>query len=415
MFSLLNLHWENCTIFVEAMMRLSDRSSQWIFYLAAGFNFGAVFLRSILVYGGNPELILVLGVLLFWLVLFVSEPAITDKWSRYFPLYLVIQTGLIFTLLGLPDSTDFFAALFVIPSMQIMQRLSSKTWLWGLWIGLCAMATTLLLLKSNGNQAFALVLIYTAGIVFYGFYAKATRQAQVTRGENLALAGELQEANQKLQAYSAQMEQLVVARERNRLARDLHDSVTQTVFSMNLTTQSALLMLEREPARVGSQLDRLSQLARNALSEMQLLISELKPEEAGSESLVVDLRRLMTGGHFPEDFSIDFEIRGNQPLGRAEEQYLFNIVQEALNNIIKHAQTRNARVRLHLIDPMWIEVEDQGRGFDLQQAQDNSSRLGLQSMRERAAEIGWDLQIRTSLGAGTCVRVEKLSEEMRQV
>ena len=397
------------------MIRLSDRSSQWIFYLAAGFNFGAVFLRSILVYGGNPELFLILGMLLFWLILFVSEPAISKKWSRYFPLYLVLQIGLIFFLLGLPASADFFAALFVIPSMQIMQRLNSKTWIWGTWIGLCALGTTLLLLKSNGSQAFALVLIYTAGNVFYGFYAKATRQAQMTRVENLALARELQEVNRKLQAYSAQMEQLVVARERNRLARDLHDSVTQTVFSMNLTTQSALLLLEREPAKVLSQLERLSQLARNALSEMQLLISELRPEEAGSEGLVADLKRYLAGGHFPEDLSIDLEIKGEQSLGLAEEQSLFHIVQEALNNVVKHAQAQEAQVRLHLTEPMWIEIEDQGRGFDLQHAHDDSSRLGLHSMRERATEIGWDLQIRTSPGTGTCIRVEKLPKEARQV
>jgi signal transduction histidine kinase len=397
------------------MKPLSERSSQWIFYLAAGFNFGAVFLRSMLVYGGNPELFPVLGMLLFWLVLFVSEPAISDKWSGYFPLYLVIQTGLIFTLLGLPDSTDFFAALFVIPSMQVMQRLSSKTWIWGGWIGLCTLATTLLLLKSNGNQAFALVLIYTAGNVFYGFYAKATRQAQITRVENLALARELQETNQKLQAYSAQMEQLVVARERNRLARDLHDSVTQTVFSMTLTTQSALLLLEREPARVGAQLDRLGQLARNALSEMQLLISELKPEDAGGKGLVANLRRYLAGGYFPEDLSIDLEVQGDQSLGQVEEQNLFRIVQEALNNIVKHAQTCKAQVRLHLTEPMWIEIEDQGRGFDLQYARGDGRRMGLHSMRERATEIGWDLQISTSPGTGTCVRVKKLPEEVRQL
>jgi signal transduction histidine kinase len=396
------------------MIRLSERSSQWIFYVAAGFNFGAVFLRSILVYGGSSELFLVLGVLLFWLVLFVGEPAISNKWSRYFPFYLILQTGLIFILLGMPDSADFFAALFVIPSMQIMQRLSSKKWIWGGWIGLCALATTLLLLKSNGNQAIALVLIYTAGNVFYGFYAKATRQAQITRAENLALARELQEANQKLQAYAAQMEQLVIARERNRLARDLHDSVTQTVFSMNLTTQSALLLLEREPVRVAAQLDRLSQLARNALSEMQLLISELKPEDAGRKGLVADLRRYLAGGYFPEDLSIDLEVQGELSLGQVEEQNLFRIVQEALNNIVKHAQTCKAQVRLHLTEPMWIEIVDQGRGFDLGHAQGNSRRLGLHSMRERASEIGWDLQIRTSPGAGTCVRVEKLPDEVRQ-
>jgi signal transduction histidine kinase len=394
------------------MLRLSERSSQWIFYLAAGFNFGAVFLRSILVYGSGPELFSVLGVQLFWLVLFASEPAISNKWSGYFPLYLVLQTGLIFALLGMPDSADFFAALFVIPSMQVMQRLSSKLWIWGGWIGLCALVATLLLLKSNGNQAFALVLIYTAGSVFYGFYAKTTRQAQITHAENLTLAQELQDANQKLQAYSAQIERLVVARERNRLARDLHDSVTQTVFSMNLITQSALLLLEREPVRVAAQLDRLGQLTQNALSEMQLLISELKPEEAGEKGLAADLRRYLAGGHFPEELSIDLEVQGNQSLGRDEEQSLFHIVQEALNNVVKHGRTCKAQVRLHLTEPVWIEVEDQGRGFDLGQAQ-NSGSLGLHSMRERATEIGWDLQIRTSPGEGTCVRVAKLPEEVR--
>ena len=393
------------------MIRLSDRSSQWIFYLAAGFNFGAVFLRSILVYRGSPELFPVLGVLLFWLVLFASEPAISNKWTRYFPLYLFLQTGSIFTLLGIPDSTDFFAALFVIPSMQVMQRLGSRIWV--VWIGLCALVTTVLLLESYGNQTYALVLIYTAGSVFYGLYTKATRQAQITRLENLALARELQETNQKLEAYSAQMEQLVVARERNRLARDLHDAVTQTVFSMTLATQSASLLLERNPEKVGAQLDRLGQLSRNALSEMQLLISELKPELAGRGGLVAALRSYLAGGHFPENMTIDLEVQGEQVIGYAEEQSLFHIIREALNNVVKHSQASKTQVRVHLNEPSWIEVEDDGRGFDLQQAQ-SSGRVGLPSMRERSEEIGWDLRIRSSPGAGTCIRVEKLPEKERQ-
>jgi signal transduction histidine kinase len=180
-----------------------------------------------------------------------------------------------------------------------------------------------------------------------------------------------------------------------------------------LTTQSALLLLEREPARVATQLERLGQLARNALSEMQLMISELRPEEAVDKGLVADLRRYLAGSHFPEDLSIDLEVQGELSLEQVEEQNLFHIVQEALNNIVKHAQTCKAQVRLHMTEPMWIEIEDQGQGFDLGHVQ-NSGRLGLHSMRERATEIGWDLQIRTSPGAGTCVRVEKLSDEVRQ-
>jgi signal transduction histidine kinase len=276
------------------------------------------------------------------------------------------------------------------------------------------LVTALLLAETYEGQTFALVLIYTAGNVFYGFYARATLRAQTARMENLALAQELQEANQKLQAYSTQIEKLVVARERNRLARDLHDSVTQIVFSMTLTTQSALLLLDRDPARVEAQLDRLSHLTQNALSEMQLLISELRPEEVNKGGLVADLRRYLADGHFPENLSVDLEAQGEQSLELAEEQALFHIIQEALNNIVKHSHTSKAQVRLHLNEPMWIEIEDHGQGFDLQEAQ-SSGRVGLLSMRERAAEIGWGLQIITSPGAGTRVRVEKLPVAERQV
>jgi signal transduction histidine kinase len=97
-------------------------------------------------------------------------------------------------------------------------------------------------------------------------------------------------------------------------------------------------------------------------------------------------------------------------LAPAEEQILFRIAQEALNNIVKHAQASQAWIRLHLADPFWMEIEDRGQGFDLQRAR-NSGRVGLASMDERAAEIGWRLQVITAPGAGTRVRVDKPTGE----
>jgi signal transduction histidine kinase len=391
--------------------RSASRSFQWIFYLAASFYFGAVFLRSILIYRESPELLWVLGMLLIWLALLASEPQITRRWSSYFFIYLVIQTFLISILLSTPGYPDFIAALFAVLSMQVMLHLNTR--LAAVWIILCAMGMALLMAKVYGSQTIALVLIYTAGNVFYGAYSRATRHAQETHAQNQALAQELKEANQKLQSYSAQLEQLAVARERNRLARDLHDSVTQTVFSMTLTTQSALMLLKRDPGRAAAQLDRLSQLARSALAEMQVLITELKPQEATTGGLTGTLRNYLADDRFSENLSISLEVEGEGSLTPAEEQGLFHIIQEALNNIVKHAQTSEAQVRLHLNEPMWIEIEDCGRGFDLQQAQ-HRGRVGLLSMRERVAEVGWDLQIRTAPGVGTCIRVQKLLEKVRQ-
>jgi signal transduction histidine kinase len=175
---------------------------------------------------------------------------------------------------------------------------------------------------------------------------------------------------------------------------------------MNLTTQSALLLSEKDPQRVRAQLAQLSQLAQSALAEMRLLISELPAEEIARGGLVSALRQHLAGSRFPEDLSVSLEAEGDQPLAPAEEQGLFRIAQEALNNVVKHAQASHAQVRLRLTEPPWMEIEDWGRGFDLQQEQDGS-QVGLIYMRERAAEIGWDLQITTSPGSGTRIRVEK--------
>jgi signal transduction histidine kinase len=259
-------------------------------------------------------------------------------------------------------------------------------------------------------EGMALTLVYTAVNVFLGSYVLATQRAQVARAQSHALAQELQEANRQLQASAERLEQLAVARERHHLAHELHDSVTQTIFSMTLTTQSALLLLDRDPCQVSLQLDRLTDLAHSALAEMHALISELRPEEKATGGLAAALRRHLAERRLPESLAVSLEVEGDQPLEPAEERSLFRIAQEVLNNIVKHAQASQAHIRLHLTEPFWMEIEDQGRGFDLQQARAGGragGQLGLISMDERAAEMGWDLQVITSPGAGTRIRVEK--------
>lgn len=382
---------------------MGKHSSQWIFNLAASFYFGAVFLRSILIYRGTPEFVPILGFLSIWLILAVSQPTLSRKWTQYFPIYLVIQTLPVFVLLTLSDESDFFAALLIILSMQVMLYLNSR--IGGLWIGFCGVLMILLMARNYGPEAIALALIFTAGNVLLGSYALATLRAQAARNQNQALAQEVREGNQQLESYVAQLEGMAAARERNRLARELHDSVTQTVFSMTLAAQSASLLLERDPTKVGAQLDHLNKLAQSALTEIQTLVSELKPEEKAKGGLIHDLRQYLAGSRFQGRLSISLDVEGNEPLGQAEEQSLFRIVQEALNNTMKHAGVNCAQVRLHMAEPFWMEIEDRGRGFDSQRTQ--SGGIGLSSMCERAAGIGWDLQIITAPGAGTRIRVEK--------
>ena len=126
-----------------------------------------------------------------------------------------------------------------------------------------------------------LIMIYTAAGFFFGSYTAFIRQAETARSENQRLLTELRAAHEQLRAYSAQAEELAVVQERNRLARNLHDSVSQTVFSMTLLAEAVRMLCDRDVSRATSELDGLAALAQSALSEMRSLIFELRPAPAG--------------------------------------------------------------------------------------------------------------------------------------
>jgi signal transduction histidine kinase len=154
------------------------------------------------------------------------------------------------------------------------------------------------------------------------FLVMLTTRRLSPHSQNQALAQELDAANSQLRATLSQLEKLAVARERNRLARELHDSVTQTVFSMNLSSQSALLLYERDLSQVEGQLNRLNQFAQSALSEMQILISELRPKTQRISFLT--LRQHITDRNLQGS-----PLRDVQGMGHyTEEQGLFRIAQE---------------------------------------------------------------------------------------
>jgi signal transduction histidine kinase len=377
----------------------------WNYFLTAGIIYGGAVLRSLLAYQDSPSLGHVIGLLAAALTFFILDHHLSKKWSTTFYFYLILQITVIVALLFMSDFSDYFAMLFAILSMQIMQKMPLKAGV--VCISLFSVLMMVPLWQTLGSsKAIAFTLVYSAMNAFLAAYSLALRRAHLAREKSQALGFELGQANQELQAYSQRVEQLAVATERNRLARELHDSVTQTVFSMTLTTQSALVLLERESHQVADQLTRLYQLARSAISEMHALISELNPIEEREVSLGEEIRRHLTDGHLPEDLNVSLEIEGDGSLHLKEAQALFRIVQEALNNVIKHADADQVRLRLHLIEPFWIEIEDDGRGFETNLVR-RSSGIGMAGMDERSKEIGWELSVTSAPGAGTRIRVEK--------
>jgi signal transduction histidine kinase len=395
------------------MKRFFSWHSEWAYSISITFIYGAIVLRSILLAYNQPNILIpALVLLVAWLGLFLSEPAISRRWHSYFYFYLIIQTAITFVLMLNPEPSDFFATLYSMVGMQIVQRFRPRTAT--ILIAIFTPLTYFTIVRNIGVPAgMALTVIYLAANALLATYAHAASRTLKLQAQNQATLEELQEANRQLEAYSTQMEQLTVARERNRLARELHDSVTQSIFSMTLTTQSALLLLDRDPARVGEQLQRLNELAQGALAEMQTLISELNPQKVTEGGLENALRRHLAERHLPESLSVSLEVIGEGKLLPAEEQGLFRIAQEGLNNIVKHSSASQVNLRLHLAEPMWMEIQDDGQGFDMDQAR-RGRGVGLSSMRERAAEIGWGLQITSAPGSGTRIRLEKSNAEAQQ-
>jgi signal transduction histidine kinase len=379
-----------------------------VYYLSSGLIYTAVLLRSILFYQGTPYLGTILGLLFCFLLLFLVESILSNRMGRWIHLYLGLQSLLIFLLIinSNHEDYDYMSILFAILGMQAMQRSSSRSGI--VWITAFFVLFAVPFITFEGLlEGVIRVVLFGSIIIFLSAYAWSSRRAQEAYSQNQSLMLKLQEANLQLQSHSDTLKQLGVAHERQHLARELHDSVTQTIFSMTLTTQSALLLLERDRSRVAVQLERLNQLAQNALMEMHTLISELRPEQQPGGGLAVELQQHLKSRQIPDGLACSLEIDGDNRLSPQEEQGLFRITQEALNNVIKHSQASKVWLHLHLEEPYWIEIADNGQGFDLNQAQ-GSGRLGLAGMQERAIDIRWKLSIQSTPKTGTRIRVEKI-------
>jgi signal transduction histidine kinase len=200
------------------------------------------------------------------------------------------------------------------------------------------------------------------------------------------------------------------ALERQRIARDLHDSVSQSLFSTTLHVRTAQRALERqEPGAagpVGEELGEIGQLTRGALAEMRALIFELQPGALAEEGLVAALTKQASALGAREGLAIEVEgPAARLPLGADFEEQLYRLGQEALANVVKHARAGSATVRIAAEgDTVSIEVADDGRGFD--PAAVGPEHFGLRSMRGRVADLKGRLELTSAPGRGTVLRVE---------
>jgi signal transduction histidine kinase len=218
---------------------------------------------------------------------------------------------------------------------------------------------------------------------------------------NAQLVGELREERTKLISKEEEV--------RQQLARDLHDGPAQSVAAITMNIEFVKRLLERDPPRVLQELTKMGELARRTTYDIRTLLFELRPLSLDSQGLVTTLREYT--GRFKDGATavVLEEAIGDVRLDAKRENTVFNIIQEATNNALKHAEAKHIWIRLaRQGDELMATVQDDGKGFDLQAVRKNYNQrgsFGLLNIDERARMVGGSAEMTSAPGAGTTVRV----------
>nr|WP_030841332.1 GAF domain-containing sensor histidine kinase [Streptomyces hygroscopicus] len=201
--------------------------------------------------------------------------------------------------------------------------------------------------------------------------------------------------------------ELTIAGERARLAHELHDAVSQKLFSLRLTAQAATALVDRDPARAKDELQQIALLAAEAADELRSAVVELRPAALDEDGLVATLRTQVQVLDRAHSARVTFASHGVRALPAAQEEALLRVAQEALHNALRHAGARQVDVTLTRHGQgARLRVVDDGRGFDPSAVRRAGRHLGLVSMRDRAGGVGGGLTVESAPGKGTAIEME---------
>jgi signal transduction histidine kinase len=241
--------------------------------------------------------------------------------------------------------------------------------------------------------------LFVVALVSGGTYLFVHRQAELAR----AYARQKAITEQNIRLHE-QAQEVAVLQERQRIARELHDSVSQALYGIGLGARTARALLDRDPSKAVEPVEYILSLAEGGLAEMRALILELRPDSLEREGLVSALNKHATALHARHGLQVDIRLGEEPDLPLETKEGLYRIAQEALNNAVRHAQANRVRIEVRVSkNEITLVVEDDGIGFD-PQAQ-YPGHVGLHTMRERAERLGGTLHVDSAPAQGTRIHV----------
>lgn len=192
--------------------------------------------------------------------------------------------------------------------------------------------------------------------------------------------------------------------ERQRLARDLHDAVSQQLFALNMLASAAVKTLSIDTDKAKTQIEEVASIAAKAQGEMRALLLHLRPVHLSGDSLHEGMQKLVQELSEKTDIQFDVSIEDIQGLTKGIEDHLFRIVQESLSNALRHSQASSIKVALYeKSNAVYLKIHDNGKGFDL--TKEKKASYGLKTMKERCEEIGGELTLTTQINKGTYIDI----------
>ena len=250
----------------------------WIGLAAISLVFMAVVARTLAIESIRPLLTQYLGLELVYLALFSALLIKTGFPGWLLHLYFVLQSALVLYTLSLWPEFDFIIVLFLLLCYQASLLFTGRMrWIWV--FALVGLTDGSMIFYMGFFRGLALSLTTMAGEIVIPAFLIVNQEIEIARAESQILIDELEQTHRQLELYSTQVEELAAVQERNRLARELHDTISQLIFSISLTTRSAQLLLEMEPTRVSEQLIRLQEMSADALSQLRSFIKQLRPPQ----------------------------------------------------------------------------------------------------------------------------------------
>ncbi|GHD54637.1 hypothetical protein GCM10010317_038910 [Streptomyces mirabilis] len=201
--------------------------------------------------------------------------------------------------------------------------------------------------------------------------------------------------------------ELTIAEERSRLAHELHDAVSQKLFSLRLTAQAAAALVDRDPARAKGELHQVAMLAAEATEELRAAVIELRPAALDEDGLVATLRTQIQVLDRAHSARVTFAGHGVRALPAAQEEAVLRVAQEALHNALRHSGAGRVDVTLEKRGTGTVlRVSDDGSGFEPTAIRAAGRHLGLVSMRDRSSGVGGTLNVESAPGKGTTIEME---------